>query len=266
MKRNLPNERRAKHAPWFHLCCALALAAAAPSAAFAQVTRTDVLECVVQDGSRFILKSKYKWVVIPIPGRPDREYDRESWHVTYRDRQGRTSSVPAGVHFQNRFTQHLITTCSEFGMWNGTALGPYTYLRSDGTWHSREYFPWHQLDVNPLGEPGSPSAERAARLAAFGINDAAFNFAFIAPDKGKLLYEQPLHESNMGYQFDKHVDAVFQAESSDGGATWSKGEFTRQPRIFEVGKGRSAQAVRAVPVLINGKKVVPEKTRSDCQC
>ena len=216
------------------------------------VTREDVLECGLTDGSKFILRSAYEWSMVPLPSiHSSRETNRSSWDVSYQDRSGQRMPVPASVDYRGK--TKLNEACAYFGMKNGVPLAPFSFLRADRKWSPQENFPVERLDVNRSFLPdGSPVLQALQRA---GIKSEAFRFGWIFQQGERLFYEKPLYRADAGYAYSIPVDAVYQAWSSDGGKTWSEGQVSTDVRIFELGRGWMEQSIRARPLSLNGKSV-----------
>jgi hypothetical protein len=216
------------------------------------VPRKDVLECVVADGSRFVLTSTYDWFPVPVLRHSSSESRRVSWSPMYFDVHGRRSAVPSSVMYENKVRQTLEEVCAHFGMRDGVPLAPYSYLREDGTWYSVDDFPWQKLNVHLVGPP-SEMRDRERALLEAGIKYAPNQFAYIRPAGTRLVFEHPLSHTLVGWLYKVPFDAVYQAFSDDGGRTWSDGQLTDNALIFEMGRGWVEQSFRARPVRLNGK-------------
>lgn len=224
----------------------------ATSHASAAVTREDVLECELKNGGKFILHSKYDWSLTPFPAmHSSRETNRTGWNVIYRDQDGRESTVPTSVDY--RGNTKLSEACSHFGFKSGVPLAPFTYLRADGSWAPQETMPIEKLDVARQFMPAD--SKILDDLDKAGIKSEAFRFGWIYANSGTLIFEKPLFRVDGGYAYSIPIDAVFQSFSSDGGITWSDGKVSANARIFELGRGRMEQSIRAKPLKLNGKKV-----------
>jgi hypothetical protein len=222
------------------------------SASASAITREDVLECGLPDGSKFVLRSKYERMLLPLPvGRHgSRDSNRRGWIASYQDKAGKEMPVPGMVQYGGEAT--LSTACSYFGMKNGAPLANFSFRRGDGSWLPWEQFPMAQLDVEVNGE-NSETSQRVLRQA--GIRATTFHFGLIYPEGQRLIYEKPLYRARDVYDARLPMDAVFQAWSSDGGATWSEGKVTTEARIFEIGRTWLGQSFLAHPLRLNGKPV-----------
>jgi len=252
----------------------------ASAVAHASITREDVLECGLPDGSKFVLRSKYEWATIPWPvPHHSRASKRGSWGVQYRGISGEVSSAPASVHFSGTYPEELREVCAYFGMRDGVPLVAHSYLQPSGNWLPiSENFPWDKLDVHFPSEPMTEAKRAAlenlraslppeearkskyAALDAAGVRGSTYLFAFILPKHGRLGYEQPLHRADAGYLFDKTFDAVYQSFSDDWGKTWSDPVIATKAEIFEIGKSSIDQCFRARPIKIDGKRIAADFT------
>jgi hypothetical protein len=246
---------------------ALVFVSSLMSATAYAISREDVLTCGLPDGNSFILRSKYEWSMIPLPTlHSSRETKRQSWGAEYIDSSGRKSQVPASVGYSGKTSpQQLDAVCAHFGMIRGTPLAPFTFPMKNGRWYPLDNFPWKQLtvdfrvDLYPLpgvnSKPNRLSAAQRAEMDKAGIHGSTYLFAYIYSEGDRLVYEQPLHRSNTGYQFEKTFDAVYQAFSTDAGKTWSNPIVSTDARIFELGKSWLQQSFIARPTKINGKRL-----------
>lgn len=216
------------------------------------VTREDVLECGLADGSQFVLRSKYEWMLLPLPvGRHgSRMSKRRGWIASYQDRSGKEVTVPGMVNYGGEAT--LSTACSYFGMKHGQPLAHFSFRRADGSWLAWEQFPMAKLDIEVNGD-SSEAPQRMLQQA--GVKVTAFHFGLIYADGQHLIYEKPLYRSRAVYDARLPIDAVFQARSDDGGLTWSDGEVTSNAQIFELGRAWASQSFLARPVSLNGKSI-----------
>lgn len=220
------------------------------------IQREDVLECGLPDGSKFILRSRYDFSLVPIPlGHHSRESDRLPWQGHYLDKSGRLSEVPTSIHYSNKELSELAEVCANFGMRNGHPLARFTYQRDDGKWQPLDSFPWSKLHVNVGASPDELTREQRSAMERVGIKRSAYMFAYILPKDGRLVYEQPLHKTYSGYTYSLPIEAVYQSFSEDGGKTWAPPMVTSKAEIFEIGKSRIGQSTRARPILIN-KKII----------
>lgn len=216
------------------------------------IGRTDVLECGVSDGSKFILRSKYEFSLIPLPAiHSSRETNRGSWGTTYQDRAGKSTSIHSSVMFAGR--RQVMQACAYFGMKNGVPLAPFMYHRADGSWSSQDSFD-KRLYINQFHLSESSPAQR--QMAAEGLTGAAFEFNWIYSEGDRVTYEQPLYRGSTHPTMP--IDAVYQAFSNDGGKTWSEGKITKDARIFELGKSWVDQSISAKPLSLNGKAVTAQ--------
>jgi hypothetical protein len=217
------------------------------------ITRTDVLECGVSDGSKFVLRSKYKWFGLPVPvGPSSRESGRTGWKVSYSDKAGKVTAVDAGVDYVGELPKSLAEACAYFGMKQGVALGPFTLRRADGSWVSPQSLPLKRLDVTVDGTTGDAMAQQAMQQA--GIVSVPFNFGMIHRVGNRMVFEKPLHRS-VGYMFKTPISAVYQSWSVDDGKTWSEAKVTTDAQIFELGRGWIEQSFIARPLRLNGDRL-----------
>jgi hypothetical protein len=217
------------------------------------IPRKDVLECVVADGSRFVLTSTYDWFPVPVLRHASNESRRASWSPIYFDVHGMRSAVPASVMYSNKEHETLEEVCAHFSLHEGVPLAPYTYLRENGAWFSKESLPWEQLDAEVSGPSGQ--SERAQLLREAGIKYTPHLFGYIRPSGAGLVFEKPLISSTGGTLYTMPFDAVFQAFSSDGGLTWTEGGVTSRAQIFEMNRSWADQSFKARPLRLNGKRV-----------
>jgi len=231
------------------LACLFVLSSCASAGA---VTRVDVLEWGLSDGSQFVLRSEYEWMALPLPvGRHgSRESTRSSWVPYYKDRSGKEVRVPGTVEYGGEAL--LAVACSYFGMKQGIPLAHFSYRRADGGWLPREQFPMAQLDIKVDADD---DAARQRTLQQAGIQGAAYHFGLIYTHGQRLIYEKPLYRVREVDDARSPIDAVFQAQSDDGGTTWSAGKVTSDAQIFELGRACGAQSFLARPVRLNGKPV-----------
>jgi hypothetical protein len=216
--------------------------------------REDVLECELQDGSKFILRSTYDWSAIPLPmGHSKRESNRSAWNVAYLGRHGREVAVPASVDYKGE--SRLQEACAHMGMKGGVPLAPFSFLQADGNWSAQEGFPMERLNISHFSlQEGSPVQQELQRA---GIKGDAFNFGWIYATGLGLVYEKPLYGKSDGYLYTRPIAAVYQAWSKDGGKTWSEGRVMNEATIFELGRGWVEQGIRARPRRLNGKALPP---------
>jgi hypothetical protein len=230
------------------LAALMGLAAGETSA----ITRHDVLECGLSDGSKFLLRSEYEWMALPLPvGRHgSRESKRRGWVPSYKDKSGKEVRVPGMVEYGGEAA--LAIACSYFGMKQGVPLAHFSFRRTDGGWLAREQFPMARLDIK-VDADNTETLQRALQQA--GIKGTAFHFGLIYAEGQRLIYEKPLYRVTDVDDARSPIDAVFQAVSDDGGVNWSEGRVTTEARIFELGRAWGAQSFLARPLLLNGKPV-----------
>ncbi len=217
------------------------------------ITRDDVLICGLPDGSSFILRSRYDWSPVPLPMvHSSRETNRGGWVPSYQDKSGKVTAIPFTIHYAGQ--SKLVEACAYFGMKNGAPLAPFSFRRADGSWFLAKDFPRGDLDID-IDTMDNASPQRRELLRNAGIKSVAEGFGWIYADSGQVIYEKPLHRTDVGYIYSRPIDAVFQAKSNDGGATWSGGHITTDARIFEVGRGQMEQGIRARPLSLNGKSL-----------
>jgi hypothetical protein len=222
------------------------------SASAQAVTRADVLECGLPDGSKFILHSQYDWSPVPLPMvHGSRETNRGGWVPSYQDKSGKVVPVPFTLTYSG--ISKPVEACAYFGMKNGAPLAPFSFRRADGSWFLAKDFPRGTLDIHvDRVDHASPLRQE---LQNAGIKSEAYRFGWLYQDGNDVIYEKPLHRTDTGYVYSIPIDAVFQARSSDGGGKWSEGHVTTNARIFELGRGWIEQTIRARPLSLNGKSV-----------
>ncbi|QAU34678.1 hypothetical protein [Janthinobacterium sp. 17J80-10] len=226
------------------------------SNASAAVTRHDVLECGLSDGSKFILRSAYEFSLVPLPLRhASRESNRKDWEPTYWRPGKDPIEVPRTVRYSSKANLHALKgVCSHFGLVNGHPIIGASYLKDDGTWFYREDFPWKKLQVEIQSMRNDLTPTQSKQLQNAGIKRTS-GISLLAPKNTRLVWEQPLQRKLEGYEYAVIVDAVYQAFSEDGGKTWSEPIVTTKAELFEIGKPWCEQSFLAKPISINGQEI-----------
>lgn len=222
------------------------------------IPREDVLECGLPDGSKFVLRAKYKWQPLSIIAPIRKREHQENWGADYiANSSAPASHVPTSIDFSNTFDQTLREACAEVGKRDGVPLVAYSYLQANGEW-----FPvitdalWKKLAVPYV--PSKRSEPLKSALEKAGMAGTTFMFSLVMPRHGHLIYEQPLSKYSDVYYYDQVFEGVYQSISSDGGKTWSEPVITTKAKIFEMGKPWLDQCFVARPIKLNGKKIEPD--------
>jgi hypothetical protein len=224
------------------------------------IGREDVLECGLPDGSKFVLRSKYDYSLIPLPAiHSSRVTNRGSWAAEYVDPLGHKSRPGASVHFSGiGNTNQIRGVCAYFGMIHGVPIAAFTHMKKNGDWFSLADFPWSKLRVDVGYEPDTLSAALRPVMEKAGIKGSISGFGHTISEGGQLMFEHLLSRTNRGYLYDRKVDAVYQSFSTDNGKTWSDPIVTTDAKIFEIGKSWLEQSFIARPISLNGKPIKAE--------
>jgi hypothetical protein len=212
------------------------------------IPRKDVLECVLPDGGRATLTSRYDWSPIAriIPADVAERLNQDSWKIVFEATASRSAtSPPRSITYSHRGE-----ACLELGLIDGTLFVGTTFLKPDGTWFRNADLPAF-LHL-PQAEKAQTPAMRQ-RLAA--MDAMPRRSPVLLPRNGRLVYELAL-TTVKGEAL--YVVGVFQSFSTDGGVSWSEPRITRQAEIYVLDRSVSAQPFQARAVKLNGKNVVPQ--------
>jgi hypothetical protein len=96
------------------------------------IPRKDVLECVLPDGGRATLTSRYDWSPLAriIPADVAERLNQDSWKIVFEATASRSAtSPPRSITYSHRGE-----ACLELGLIDGTLFVGTTFLKPDGTW------------------------------------------------------------------------------------------------------------------------------------
>jgi hypothetical protein len=224
----------------------------ATSQAACSISREDVLECGLSDGSKFVLRAKYDWYPVAklIPADVAERLNQEPYDVEFVNKNGKTSGrAPAAIDHSNFEMSSLERACSKMGLLHERSIVARTFLRDDGTWFPLELFPQKLY----LSAARSEQPEKI-RNELKKMNGIPTSHAFVYPERGRLVYEHPIEQFGASFK----VIAVYKSISTDMGKTWSDPVITTDAEIFELGKTILEQSFIARPISINGKKLKAE--------
>lgn len=222
-------------------CWITAAALAAPA-----VAATHLLECRTQGGERFELRSDYSQRLFPaLTPLNSATYDHQPWRVRYFDARGQEHSnglQEVRVAWHGDAAWALERYCANFGVVNGQALGPLSYLGEQGRWIAGAVSPRHPaLSTEQLREALKPDGE-LGRAGFTRVDAQRLGFS-----QGLLFHEVALFVK--GHDAAQHpMQAVYQSQSADGGQHWSEPVVRDEGRLFEVGRPLPAHCSAARPV------------------
>lgn len=253
------------------------------------ITRSDVLECGLPDGSKFILTSKYQWNPISINPHGSSNHHQESFSVTFRPSNSwkkielnrSVSYVPiSDENYRNDM-------CMSFNIFymdnsNNNRKFPINHFRE------LEYmfgnFSWilNQEDKSEIKRAKDEDSEIGEKrhYAVYDAVTEAYKRIYRtkaskngAPDSMDLsgynqvakvkskTYAEITFETKGAYCEDSPlfskcpITAVWQSISTDEGKTWTDPIITKDAKIYELGKSILEQSFIARPISINGKKI-----------
>ena len=188
--------------------------------------------CLAPGGSEFFLRSQYEYHYFAF-GHSQKVSDIHNWTIRYRPKKGHIKSAEAPSQLQ---FSAFKPSCWEVGVINGVPFANETFLQPDGTWFQPITIPYAFRLEYMLKKPPHVQQE-LERLGVVALSE----FALLAPHKGHLVYERPLHRLTGMTEGDAIVGAVLHSVSTDQGRSWSEPVFTRNAELYAVGKSNADQ-------------------------
>ena len=224
--------------------------------ASAQIPREDVLECGLPDGSKFVLKSKYKWYPQAkiLRGDAAERLDQGPFHAEFISKTRNLSAVVHGSFgYRPLDKENSERICAIFGQIKGI---PYVGARTLMLPNSDRFVETEFDEKLRLFDARKENPVKIrSQLESLNVYPSFGAITLIA---NKIAREQSLiHTEN------QMVVATFRSESLDMGKTWSDPIITMNSEIFEIGKPVLEQCFIARPTAVNGKKV--DARFPDCQ-
>lgn len=222
----------------FWKCILFFLTSVALSPATGQVTRTYRYNCVVKDGSKFLLSLRYKYYPFAV-GHQAKHLIVGDWAVQYQSVSGKKSAVaPSTVPFSDAKSAN----CGRVGKIDGIPIVYKSYLMENGKWFSPKLIPF-KLFLSSADVEQPPALRKLLdEMDVVPANGGGF----VVPRNNRLVYEKPLLRSKA--QSDEiEIVAVYKSFSLDQGITWSDPAVTTDAEIYELGKSEEAQSFAAVP-------------------
>lgn len=222
---------------------------------YAQVPRTDVLECGLPDGSRFELKSRYTWY--PVNTNPRSAMTRsgnDDFSIRFKSAHGSVS-----IALQGKFSGQFIETGEQ-----ARQMCANLFLLSNNAYSYEEVIELKKLDRIEIPQSKGRYLESFEKNRSPAQNEMLGEFSgnFVGPGvvaiepNGEFASEQPVYGPK-----NEVVLAVYRSISRDRGKSWERGELKRSSSIFEIGKPMSEQCFIGRPVSLNGKKIKAEFPR-----
>jgi hypothetical protein len=222
------------------------------------IPRSDVLECGLYDGSKFILTSKYEWSPLNKlnPHNSSGRERQENYRVALHKRGDfLIKNVPVSINYTEIINiSSLEQACSEVGVINGVFVTNSSYLSKNDSWFDRELIPEKLYLRSSSKEQTFNVRQTLDVLNAF----PQFQYALVLPIKNRLFYEVALStykDENGNSLPNGKIVAVYQSISTDDGKTWADPIITKDAKIYELGKSILEQSFIARPISINGKKI-----------
>lgn len=219
---------------------------------FYGLPQTDELVCEVNQGDRYLLKSKYMWTPLsPNPVHPSIRNSQDDYSVFFKRKESdKWINTGAFVQYnQIDAPGSAESLCAEVGVKNGTPLLFLSWMDKNGHWYDWPYgFP-ESLSIYSITINGTKPFILEQLKGIDGTPDY-YRTPRIMPFNNQLIYELPVTNENV------EIKAVFKSVSSDNGKTWSALKLSRVPDIFEMSKKRYEQSFGAKPIMINGERVI----------
>jgi hypothetical protein len=236
--------------------------------------RTDIIECGLAEGGKFIIRDTYRWDPIAehLPAVVTTIYDRGNYEVWYVNPQGVIDkNVPSDIKRSE--------DCSLFGSVKGIPIITGSFKQKNSDWFSAKNLPDNLILTTVASRQPALVRNQLYEKALTPATDRAF----LLPIKHRLVYEIPLlgdtikfkpkvddqSTKNMDtislmrlgsdpaeYNDEQKIMAVYQSFSSDQGGIWSDPEITYQAEIFELGKSLSEQSFVGKTERYNGKSIL----------
>lgn len=237
-----------RHANALVVFCGVMIGCTAAFQASAQIPREDVLECGLPDGSKFVLKSKYKWYPQARLMRGDaaERLNQEPFHAEFKSKTLGTVKIRGAFGYTSLDDEaNAESTCAIFGIVNGIPyVGSTTLmLPNEKSFIEIEFDERFQL-FSARKENPEPIRSLLEKL------DVYPSYGAITVIKNKMVSEQALMRLK-----DKLIITVFKSVSDDGGKTWGNPIVTTDAEIFVLGRTIQEQSFIARPVSVNGKKI-----------
>lgn len=190
---------------------------------------TFVIDCGLNDGSKFVLRAEYSRNFLP--GHHGPYTPKGFWEVYYKAKNhvGKTQA-PASIQFSS-------SDCTQVGMVNGTPVVYFSFLDRHGNWFKSDLLP------KAVFSSGSPDTQPPAIRKKLAAKDLFIPYmeGFVAPFDHTIVYEAPVLDTKAG-DGNGIVVAVLQTISSDNGRTWLEPDVTTLSRIYELGKSPKSQS------------------------
>jgi hypothetical protein len=237
---------------------AMAIAVLQQTITFAQVPRSDVLECGLPSGEKFILRGSYTYnPIADMLPHAQSISNRKGWFVEYIGANKKIKlDDPWGYYPGKTYGRG---DCRELLVYKNRPIVKDRFLNSEEKWErirvNRDNFLFDASDANKKSAVEKSLTEQKVEPLS-----EAFMFE---ESKGVRVYElalrstaaDPVGKNTDPKKFDWRVAAVFQRKSLDDGKTWSDGIITKETLLFELGKTTWDQCFIARPIKFNGEPI-----------
>ena len=239
------------------------LAAVLFSTSACAITRSDVLECGLPDGSKFVLTSKYEWHPIAeiLPGHPAADRTNQSDYsvrlVTAKPRSRVDFENYASIPYKYpEVTGNDKELCHKLYSINDN------YHIYQNFYSKKQKLLSKVLNANLKGlsitKSDNPSIIQSD-LDSQSLTPIYEGFYLV--NSTVVVFEQALTNTddncNSRLSTDEQckIVAVARSELSKDSQTWTEPIITKDAKVFELGKTIYEQSFIARPISINGKKI-----------
>jgi hypothetical protein len=212
------------------------------------IPRSDVLECGLPDGSKFILTSKYQWNPININPHGSSKNHQEPFLTNFQPKNSFNKiEISGSVGYSHLDVDTANSLCASHGLHRNIA---YDGVSGYYSFHEKQFFELTQDDKFYIP---AIIKNRAARLQE-KLDSMRLS---VYPGHGavSIINQKIIKERSLEGIEVNTIQAVWQSTSTDNGKTWTDPIITKEAKIFELGKTIYEQSFIARPISINGKKI-----------